>query len=173
MWKGQKNNMTKIAILDPCPCGSGINFENCCQPCLLGLEKPASAEKLLRSRYSAFVAKNTDYIFATHHPEKIKTLEKQGIIDWANNAHWLGLELQSVEISPLNNDETVISFIARYTQDNVTYNHRETSLFKRKDGVWYFYDVQKNTPIKLENKTGRNDPCPCGSGKKFKKCCGA
>lgn len=24
-----------------------------------------------------------------------------------------------------------------------------------------------------ENKVGRNDPCPCGSSKKFKKCCGA
>ena len=30
---------------------------------------------------------------------------------------------------------------------------------------------QKVQPIKTEKKVGRNDPCPCGSGKKFKKCC--
>ena len=30
-----------------------------------------------------------------------------------------------------------------------------------------------STPVRVENKVGRNDPCPCGSGKKYKKCCGA
>jgi len=35
-------------------------------------------------------------------------------------------------------------------------------------------DVPENKTIKHESaKTGRNDPCPCGSGKKYKKCCGA
>lgn len=28
-------------------------------------------------------------------------------------------------------------------------------------------------PVKTQEKVGRNDPCPCGSGKKYKKCCGA
>ena len=30
----------------------------------------------------------------------------------------------------------------------------------------------KRKPIVKKNKVGRNDPCPCGSGKKYKKCCG-
>ena len=37
-------------------------------------------------------------------------------------------------------------------------------------------ELQKNFResriVKNENKVGRNDPCPCGSGKKYKKCCG-
>ena len=31
---------------------------------------------------------------------------------------------------------------------------------------------QQKQPISVGEKTGRNDPCPCGSGKKYKKCCG-
>jgi preprotein translocase subunit SecA len=30
-----------------------------------------------------------------------------------------------------------------------------------------------STVKRTEDKVGRNDPCPCGSGKKYKKCCGA
>jgi hypothetical protein len=36
-----------------------------------------------------------------------------------------------------------------------------------------FDDSQQNfVPVRMEPKIGRNDPCPCGSGKKYKKCCG-
>lgn len=34
-------------------------------------------------------------------------------------------------------------------------------------------DTVKATPVRKSNKVGPNDPCPCGSGKKYKKCCGA
>ena len=164
--------MQKAEILKPCPCGSGINFESCCQPHILGLEQPLTAEKLLRSRYTAFVAGETDYIMSTHHPEKIKEFDKQGIIDWAKNSVWNGLEVISTEQGSETDDEGIVEFKANYIQAGATYNHHEKSLFKKADGKWYFYDVQKNQPIRIENKIGRNDPCSCGSGKKLKKCCG-
>ncbi|NMD43026.1 MAG: hypothetical protein GYA86_06930 [Firmicutes bacterium] len=31
----------------------------------------------------------------------------------------------------------------------------------------------KQQPVAVGKKVGRNDPCPCGSGKKYKRCCGA
>ncbi|MBQ2990501.1 MAG: SEC-C domain-containing protein [Clostridia bacterium] len=31
---------------------------------------------------------------------------------------------------------------------------------------------QANQPVRVDKKIGRNDPCPCGSGKKYKNCCG-
>jgi uncharacterized protein YecA (UPF0149 family) len=34
-------------------------------------------------------------------------------------------------------------------------------------------EVEKDVPFIAPPRVGRNDPCPCGSGKKFKKCCGA
>ena len=33
-------------------------------------------------------------------------------------------------------------------------------------------DERRHTPVTVKNEPGRNDPCPCGSGKKYKKCCG-
>jgi len=49
------------------------------------------------------------------------------------------------------------------------------------DGLWAVYDLYeiwhtlgpRIVTVRSTDKTGRNDPCPCGSGKKFKKCCGA
>ena len=32
--------------------------------------------------------------------------------------------------------------------------------------------VEKAKPVRTGPKVGRNDPCPCGSGKKYKQCCG-
>jgi len=162
----------KIDILKPCPCGTGIIFENCCQPLILGLEKARTAQRLLRSRYTAFVAGEVDYIHKTHHPEKISDIDKEAVKDWAENSHWHGLEVVNIERGQEKDDEGVIQFIAKYTQEGKTYNHDEISVFKKLDGEWYFYDVQKNQPIKKDNKVGRNDPCFCGSGIKFKKCHG-
>ena len=164
--------MTNVNIMEPCPCGTGVNFANCCQPHLLGLEKPDTAEKLLRSRYTAFVAKQVDYILQTHHPETVKDIDKNSIKEWSENSTWQGLEIVDVDNNLTAQGETTIEFIARYAQSGVTQVHRETSLFKKSDDAWYFYDVKKNAPIKNENKIGRNDPCKCGSGKKYKKCCG-
>ena len=35
-----------------------------------------------------------------------------------------------------------------------------------------YEEDEPKRPVKRENRIGRNDPCPCGSGKKYKKCCG-
>ncbi|MBU0505139.1 MAG: YchJ family protein [bacterium] len=164
--------MNKIKIMDPCPCGTGINYENCCQPYLLGSEKPDTAEKLLRSRYTAYVVGNTDYIFETHHPETVSTLDKQGVIEWSRDSKWLNLEIIKVDDSLKSSGETLIEFAAQYSQEGVVHRHREVSLFKKEKDTWFFYDMKKNPPLVKENKIGRNDPCPCGSGKKYKKCCG-
>ena len=50
----------------------------------------------------------------------------------------------------------------------------ERAEFEKLDGEWRFIDghIFGPAPVKREEpKIGRNDPCPCGSGKKFKKCC--
>ncbi len=165
--------MQRAEVLKPCPCGTGINFESCCQPHILGLEKPLTAEKLLRSRYAAFVAGNIDYIMETHHPERVKEIDRAGILEWSKKSVWHGLEIVAKEAGEAKDDEGVVEFKASYTQEGRKYDHHEVSLFKKHDGKWHFYDVKKNKPVKTDNKVGRNDPCHCGSGKKFKKCHGA
>ena len=51
----------------------------------------------------------------------------------------------------------------------------ETDLPQAVSDIYRFWLVKRNTgtPRRVESKVGRNEPCPCGSGKKYKQCCGA
>ncbi len=162
----------KTENANPCPCQSGQEFNQCCEVFLKGTQKPETAEKLLRSRYTAFVLGNVDYIMTTHHTKTIGEIDRNGIEEWSRSATWHGLEIKSIEQGTAKDDEGTIEFVARYTQEGRTYNHHEFSLFKKDNGEWKFYDIKKNQPVKTENRIGRNDPCICGSGKKYKKCHG-
>jgi preprotein translocase subunit SecA len=48
----------------------------------------------------------------------------------------------------------------------------EEALEERRRGDGRRPQTSKQTPYRAGPKVGRNDPCPCGSGKKYKKCCG-
>ena len=53
--------------------------------------------------------------------------------------------------------------------------HHELAEFRKSGDTWYFFDGKMVGPGQFTRETpkvGRNDPCPCGSGRKFKKCCG-
>lgn len=163
--------MHKANVLQPCPCGMGMNYENCCQPLILGLHRAETAPELLRSRYTAFVVNKIDYLLTTHHPETVHEVSRQSISEWAQS-RWLGLEIVKTEKGTKDDDEGSVDFIARYEQGGKSYAHAESSLFKKHEGQWYFYNVLKTPPIKRENKLGRNELCFCGSGQKYKNCHG-
>ena len=81
-----------------------------------------------------------------------------------------------VEAGGKEDDRGVVEFIARYKQKGVEHRHHERSRFARgEDGRWMYLDgdTVKPPPVLRGEKVGRNQPCPCGSGKKYKKCCGA
>ena len=68
-----------------------------------------------------------------------------------------------------------VEFICKYKQGNLAREHHELSEFHKVKGAWLFYDgraVKPSTIHKTTPDVGRNDPCPCGSGLKYKKCCG-
>ncbi len=79
-----------------------------------------------------------------------------------------------VEKGGVADEEGVVEFIASYTMDKLKDQHRERAKFKKKDGVWLYEDgdIVPTTIVRSGPKVGRNDPCPCGSGKKYKHCCG-
>lgn len=157
---------------DVCPCGSELAFSKCCEPYLSGSKKVPTAEALLRSRYTAFVTGNVDYILETHHPETRDQIKREEVEDWSKNSEWKGLKIIHVERGGSKDEDGIIDFVAGYIQAGRGVEHREKSEFRKHAGAWYFYDVYKQKPIRHdEPQTGRNDPCPCGSGKKFKKCC--
>jgi SEC-C motif-containing protein len=128
----------------------------------------------MRARYSAFVTGALDFIVASTHSRTRKDIDLDYTRDWSQNSTWQGLEI--LETKQVNDNKAFVSFEARYTKDGKEEHHREKSLFEREDGQWRFVtgDELKNPTVRYETaRPGRNDPCPCGSGKKYKKCHGA
>ncbi|MCM2351287.1 MAG: YchJ family protein [Bacteriovoracaceae bacterium] len=155
-----------------------FQFNECCEPFLLGKKKAPTAESLMRSRYSAYVVKNIDYIDQTQIAVENEVFNKEEALKWADSSEWMGLEIKKTQKGEANDNTGVVEFVAHYKDkaSGTELHHHETSLFQKKDGEWKFREGQIHgaQPVKrLEPKVGRNDPCSCGSGKKFKKCCGA
>lgn len=162
--------------MEQCPCGSQQPFTACCEPLLSQQRKPATAEQLMRSRYTAFVKGAISYIKNTVHPDKLAEFEEKSIRDWSENSQWQGLRIVETKDGGEKDSAGTVEFIARYKTDGLARDHHEIAEFKKENDIWYFMDGKLVTPKPFqreEPKTGRNDPCPCGSGKKFKKCCGA
>ena len=159
---------------DVCPCGSGLAFEACCEPLLLERETPKTATALMRSRYCAYAMGAVDYLYKTSGPKVRKEFDAESSRKWAESATWTGIEVVSEEGGGENDETGIVEFIAHYSVKDNAFDHHERAEFARLDGVWRFIDgrIQGTDPIRRDQpKVGRNDPCPCGSGKKFKKCC--
>jgi SEC-C motif-containing protein len=165
-----------------CPCRildvKKLNFSDCCEPILKGKVKAPTAEAMMRSRYTAYVLKNIDFIDQTQMNEKHEVFNKEEALKWAEGSEWKGLEIKSTKKGLANDDTGVVEFVAHYKDkaSGTELRHHETSLFQKNNGEWKFKEgnVHGAQPVKrLEPKLGRNDPCHCGSGKKFKKCHGA
>ena len=156
-----------------CPCGSGSDYAACCEPIITGRKPAETAEQLMRARYSAHVKVEVDFLFDSTHPDHREGYDQAGAKAWAERSEWHGLEiLDTVQGGP--QDETgEVEFVARYRDKSGLRSHHERGQFERKDGRWLFTEGEmvKSKPL-TANKIGRNDPCSCGSGLKYKKCCG-
>jgi SEC-C motif-containing protein len=161
--------------MSKCPCSSDLDYEQCCGPYLAGEGSPPTAEALLRSRYTAFTVDDMKYVRRTTHPRSPEEFDEEAAHNWSVSSYWVGLEIIDAEGGGPDDDDARIEFAATYIQDEEEKVHHEHSHFKRENGRWYFVDGKYaggQTYVRPEPKVGRNDPCPCGSGKKFKKCCG-
>ncbi|MBD2800677.1 YchJ family protein [Xenorhabdus sp. M] len=152
--------MTKI-----CPCGSRLDFAHCCNLYIDNNHPTPNAEALMRSRYSAYVTQNTDYLISSWHPdcqaENFRAEIEQSFI----GVQWLGLNILETKQGKHNNEAYVefsACFLEQGKQDRQLIYER--SRFLRIDQHWFYIDG-------VRPQLGRNSPCPCGSGKKYKKCC--
>ena len=158
-----------------CPCNSGKDLKNCCGPIIDGMAQAETAEALMRSRYTAHVLGNFEHIANTHAPEIRSSYNVSSAKAQAQGTEWIGFEVRDVTDGGPDDQEGTVTFSARYIENEQTLMHRERAEFRREDGVWLYVDGKINPGVEQRRveKVGRNDPCPCGSGKKFKKCCGA
>jgi len=157
-----------------CPCGSDIDFEACCAPVLAGTPA-ATAEALMRSRFTAYVKGDLDYIENTHASEIRDSFNRSAAESTARSVEWISLEIRDTESGGKEDETGTVEFAARFRQDGDIRVHHERSNFRREDGRWVYVDGKMNpqSAPRRVTKVGRNEPCPCGSGKKYKKCCGA
>ncbi|PNK60856.1 YchJ family protein [Psychrobacter sp. FDAARGOS_221] len=146
-----------------------LAYADCCQPLHQGTAYAKTAEQLMRSRYSAFVMCLTDYIVDTTVPAQQASLDKSSIERWAKETQWAGLQI--LQHRPkLGKRHAQVEFNAYFhhlDQGTLALDaHHELSGFVLIDNKWYFLDPTVTMPVT------QKQPCICGSGEKFKRCCG-
>lgn len=121
----------------------------------------------MRSRYTAFCKRHVDYLIATLHPSRRQADDRAALAATIDRHQWLGLRVLDVQQGRRADDAGYVEFVAYFEGSPIGQLH-ERSRFVKEDGRWFYVDGEHMAPV----KTGRNDPCWCGSGKKYKKCHG-
>ena len=163
------------AFMSNCPCGSGLSYDSCCGPIIAGAPAP-TAEALMRSRYSAYAQHAYAHLEHSLSAEQRKDFNPEEAKRWGDSSEWLGLTIINTVKGGVDDTEGLVEFSAKFRTEGKDLEHVETALFGREDGKWVYVGqvAPKGQTVRREQpKVGRNDPCPCGSGKKYKKCCGA
>lgn len=137
------------------------------------LNEIKTAEELMKARYHAYETCDMEFIKESHDPDNTEGIDWAECEKWARESQWLGLEIISTTKGGEDDKDGIVEFKATYIENGKTIVHHERSYFVKKNGVWFYQKWLPITSTRInENKVGRNDPCPCGSGKKYKKCCG-
>jgi SEC-C motif-containing protein len=161
--------------MQSCPCGSGNVLAGCCGIYHANPGTAPTAEALMRSRYSAYVVRNSDYLLLTWaKAQRPRKLDLAG-----DQTEWLGLHIERTEAGRETDDTGRVAFVARFRSQGVSQALHEDSQFVRENGSWVYVDgtselrrTKAGTVKHAAQTPSRNDPCTCGSGLKWKKCCG-
>jgi SEC-C motif-containing protein len=164
---------------ESCPCGSGKKYSECCLPVIRGSAGAKTAESLMRARYSAYAKHEVQFIIDSCEkyegdPKKGNDIDYEATRAWSEESTWQGLKILHVEKGAETDSEGTVEFEAMYTRKGLRDIHHETAQFKKTGGAWLYSSgkIKAMTVVREGKKTGRNEPCPCGSGKKYKQCCG-
>ena len=142
-----------------CICGNELSYEMCCGEIIAHKRKAKTPEELMRSRYSAYVNADARYLVLSAVPENQYEEDIELIEDFSSQVEWLKLDVLKV-------DGDTVEFKAYYKDKEAIQVLHEKSNFVLLDGEWRYKDGEL-----YNSKVERNEPCPCGSGKKYKKCC--
>ncbi len=164
------NLLSKLLM---CYCGEVKPFSDCCEPIIKGKQPAQTAEQLMRSRYSAYVIVDVKYLIATIYPTQQKNFDEADIRAWAVANQWQKLEVIATKQGKFNQEDGEVEFKASYIDDAGKLQiHHEKSTFVKENGKWYYLSGIIGSESATAQVQNRNDLCACGSGKKYKKCCG-
>jgi SEC-C motif-containing protein len=118
-----------------CPCGTGLPLTECCGRLHDGTATAATAEQLMRSRYSAFALGDREYLLATWHPTT-----RPRTLDLDRDVLWTGLDVVATRAGALLDRDGTVEFHAHYVVAGRTGAQHETSRFLRDGGQWRYLD---------------------------------
>ncbi len=117
----------------------------------------------MRSRYCAYVLDDGEYLSNTWHPDF-----RPSQLTGDSGIRWIGLTIIDSEEQDI---QALVEFEARLLVNGQVQAMHEKSAFTLEQGRWLYTSGEMLTPTFQPWKPGRNESCPCGSGKKFKRCC--
>lgn len=121
-----------------CPCGRAVGYARCCEPLHLGTEQAPTAERLMRSRYSAFALGQRDYLLRTWHPST-----RPAALDLDDSIEWRHLLVERVEAGGPFDEDGYVTFTAIARSPEGRFEQRERSRFVRLDGAWSYIDGEE------------------------------
>lgn len=148
-----------------CFCGNQQPYADCCEPFHLNTKHPQTPEQLMRARYSAYAVKNAAFVRDSYATEKQAENSIVEIKEFATSCRFVKL---TVLDSGYNDETGFVEFKANYFYQDMYCELAEHSQFIKEGGQWR-YLTGEITPV-ADIKVKRNDSCPCGSNKKYKKC---
>ena len=123
---------------NPCPCGSGLLFVNCCELIISGVKDAIKAQELMRSRYTAFTQANVDYLMRSHSAKTRPIKERKSIEKWARSVMWMGLTIIQTQAGEASDEIGYVEFKALYLENGKPEQIHEKSLFRRENGKWVY-----------------------------------
>ncbi|MBU1251928.1 MAG: YchJ family protein [Microcella pacifica] len=117
----------------PCPCLSGLPYDECCARLHRGDAQAATAEQLMRSRFSAFAVGDADYLIASWHPST-----RPSTLELDTELRWYRLDIIGRSAGGPLDREGRVEFEAFYRSPDGAGSQRENSRFVREDGHWYY-----------------------------------
>lgn len=129
--------MSDLPTMKKCPCGSGKQYKNCCQPIHIDHANAKKPEQLMRARYSAYVLNLVDFIIATYHPDCNAAEDRDGIVAGCE-LNWTKLAVK--ECSLASNTEGYVHFKAFFIEDGQSQCLEERSRFLKVNGLWFYVD---------------------------------
>jgi len=158
-----------------CPCGSAKDFKDCCAIIHSAPHLAVHAQQIMRARYSAFSLGEVGFIIDTYHSSANAQSERAQITH-ATQLSWVKLEIVDAPTFAATDECSYVEFKAWFVEEGKLQCLHERSRFKKERRgqhfQWCYIDGVHSSAQNTAKKMGRNSPCPCNSGKKFKKCCG-
>lgn len=125
-----------------CYCNSGKDFNTCCKPIIRGIAKAETAEQLMRSRYSAFVIADINYLLKSHHQSTRPTKERKQILNWTKSVRWIGLVIVSTQKGQPGDHDGFVEFKATYLDNGQLGCIHEKSYFVKEQDTWFYQSGQ-------------------------------